>query len=469
MINRAGSKVAPSEVDEVLLDHPAVAQAVTFAMPHATLGEDVAAAVVLRKDASTTAADIRRFAARYLADFKVPKRVVIMDELPKGPTGKLQRIGLAERIGSDRLAPQRPEEAAAPRTPTQKTLAAIWRELLKLDDIGADADFFEMGGDSLLATELFFRASEVFGVQPALTRFFEIPTIEAQARVITESERAPLSRRLVPIQASGHNPPFFCVAAGTEVAYLFNLGKHLAPDLPFYALRPEVGEGPDGYALERAAEEYIREIRTVQSEGPYFIGGWCAGAAVALEVARGLLSLDQDVAMLAVFAPSIYPSVSHGLSSYWKRVSSLPAGEGLRRIGRTLCALGAEFWRGTARPSTRSGSGNSAQPPAPSAGISSMVQEINRRALTSNVHKAYPGRVTLFLTESEASSAEPVNDPTVVFGKIAGGGVDVHLVSGDHNSVVHEPHVRDLAQQVRSCVDAAITSRSSIAEMRVSA
>ena len=111
MINRAGSKIAPSEVDEVLLGHPAVAQAVTFSMPHATLGEDVAAAVVLRKDAVATAEQVRKYAARHLVEFKVPKRVVIVDEIPKGPTGKLQRIGLAERLGSGRV--REPGRAAA--------------------------------------------------------------------------------------------------------------------------------------------------------------------------------------------------------------------------------------------------------------------------------------------------------------------------------------------------------------------
>ena len=86
-------------MDEVLIDHPAVIQAVTFGMPHDTLGEDVAAALVLKKDADVTEQDIREFARRRLADFKVPRRVLFLAELPKGPTGKLQRIGLAEKLG----------------------------------------------------------------------------------------------------------------------------------------------------------------------------------------------------------------------------------------------------------------------------------------------------------------------------------------------------------------------------------
>jgi acyl-CoA synthetase (AMP-forming)/AMP-acid ligase II len=99
IINRGGEKISPREVDEVLLDHPAVAQVVTFALPHARLGEDVGAAVVLADGATATADELREFAAQRLAAFKVPNRIVFLDEIPKGATGKLQRIGLADKLG----------------------------------------------------------------------------------------------------------------------------------------------------------------------------------------------------------------------------------------------------------------------------------------------------------------------------------------------------------------------------------
>jgi len=102
LINRGGEKVSPLEVDEVLMDHPAVAQVVTFGMPHEKLGEEVAAAVVLRDGQSSTERELRDFAATRLADFKVPRKIVILAEIPKGATGKLQRIGLAAKLG---LAP----------------------------------------------------------------------------------------------------------------------------------------------------------------------------------------------------------------------------------------------------------------------------------------------------------------------------------------------------------------------------
>jgi acyl-CoA synthetase (AMP-forming)/AMP-acid ligase II len=99
IINRGGEKISPREVDEILMEHPAVLQVVTFAIPHEKLGEEVGAVVVLREGKSAEEKDIRSFAAEKLADFKVPKKIIFMDEIPKGATGKLQRIGLASKLG----------------------------------------------------------------------------------------------------------------------------------------------------------------------------------------------------------------------------------------------------------------------------------------------------------------------------------------------------------------------------------
>ncbi|MGH8501418.1 MAG: acyl--CoA ligase [Gammaproteobacteria bacterium] len=99
IINRGGEKISPREIDEVLMDHPAVLQAVAFAVPHTGLGEEVGAAVVLREHQNATATELRKFAAARLADYKVPRKIVVVTEIPKGPTGKLQRIGLASKLG----------------------------------------------------------------------------------------------------------------------------------------------------------------------------------------------------------------------------------------------------------------------------------------------------------------------------------------------------------------------------------
>jgi acyl-CoA synthetase (AMP-forming)/AMP-acid ligase II len=128
MINRGGEKVTPQEVEAVLLQHPAVAAAVTFAVPHPTLGEDVASAIVLRPDAAATANDIRQFAMGRIADFKVPRQVVIVKDIPKGPTGKVQRIGLA-----DKRACQWHRAAGSAPANLLESLAKRWAEILRVE------------------------------------------------------------------------------------------------------------------------------------------------------------------------------------------------------------------------------------------------------------------------------------------------------------------------------------------------
>ncbi len=181
IINRGGEKIAPREVDEALLDHPAVAQAVTSAIPHATLGEDVATAVVLRENALVTEREIRELAFARLADYKVPSQVVIVDEIPKGPTGKLQRIGLAKK-----LAPKLKAEFVAPRNPVQEALARIWAEVLGVEQVGIYDNFFALGGDSLLATRLVSRMRVAFHVELPLGMIFREPTVASQALVVEE-------------------------------------------------------------------------------------------------------------------------------------------------------------------------------------------------------------------------------------------------------------------------------------------
>jgi acyl-CoA synthetase (AMP-forming)/AMP-acid ligase II len=122
IINRGGEKIAPPEVEEVLLEHPQVVEAVTFAVPHPRLGEDVASAVVLRPAAAVTAKEIRQFVIGRIADFKVPREVIIVRDLPRGPTGKPLRLGLAAKLNIMRPVPS-PQTFIAPRTPLERVLA----------------------------------------------------------------------------------------------------------------------------------------------------------------------------------------------------------------------------------------------------------------------------------------------------------------------------------------------------------
>jgi acyl-CoA synthetase (AMP-forming)/AMP-acid ligase II/acyl carrier protein len=192
IINRGGEKIAPREIDEVLLEHPAVAQAVAFAIPDARLGEDIAAAVVLQNGESLSEKELRHFTATNLADFKVPKRVVFLDEIPTGATGKVQRLSLAEQLDlKDDQRGSQHVELVEPRTAVEVKLAELWKEVLKIDRVGANDRFLDLGGDSMLATRLVYRIREEMRLELPLLAAFDAPTVAAQAALVEQILSAP--------------------------------------------------------------------------------------------------------------------------------------------------------------------------------------------------------------------------------------------------------------------------------------
>jgi acyl-CoA synthetase (AMP-forming)/AMP-acid ligase II len=207
IINRAGEKISPREIDEVLLDHPAVAQAVAFAIPDAQLGEDVGAAVVLHESRSATPAELREHVAARLADFKIPRRIAIVPEIPKGPTGKIQRIGLAEKLGILPAGQTSPSAFVAARTPLEVRLVAIWSEVLRVGRIGVTDDFFTLGGDSVLAAQVAARLRSSLEVEMSPVAVFDTPTIQAMAEQIEAAPRVRASaNRAIPRRRSGRAP-----------------------------------------------------------------------------------------------------------------------------------------------------------------------------------------------------------------------------------------------------------------------
>jgi len=208
LINRGGEKVSPREIDEILLDHPAVAQAVTFAVPHARLGEDIAAAVVLREGTEATPQQLREFAISRLAPHKVPRQVVVVPQIPKGPTGKPQRIGLHERLASYLQS-----AFVAPRDDWEASIAQTWSEVLRTEAVGIYENFFALGGDSLLATQIIARISAEFGIDLTVATLFREPTVAALAAsvraaksVAVPSESDTLSTRSAILRRTGSEP-----------------------------------------------------------------------------------------------------------------------------------------------------------------------------------------------------------------------------------------------------------------------
>ncbi len=318
IINRAGEKISPREVDETLLSHPAVAQAVAFAVPDTRLGEDVGAAVVLHEDASVSERDLREFAAERIADFKVPSVLVFVDEIPKGPSGKLQRIGLAETLGigpRERGTSPRFEE---PRTALERELTNLWTEVLGVERVGVSDDFFALGGDSLLAAELVARLREDYG-QPRLplTTLVWAPTVERLAVELTEGTAARRSQLVVPVQPEGElAPAFFLHGLNGEAVSFAALAQRLGPAQPLFGIRARgvvPGEEPHE-SFEEMVSDYLAGVRDVQPRGPYYLGGLCMGAPIALEMAKRLQADGEEIAFLGLVDPR--PEVEKGWRYY---------------------------------------------------------------------------------------------------------------------------------------------------------
>jgi amino acid adenylation domain-containing protein len=278
IINRGGEKISPREVDEVLLDHPAIAQAVTFGAPHAKLGEDVIAAVVLRENTSATQREIRDLAFSRLADYKVPSQIVIVGKIPKGPTGKLQRIGLAEKLASKLKA-----EFAAPRNPVERALARIWTEVLGIEQVGIYDNFFALGGDSLLATQVISRVRVALLVEMPLGTIFKEPTVADLAAII---------------QMKPEETPRVLKDSPRFLADESHSARRVCPTNPFVEFRKEDIEGsiPDRFEQQVAKYPDRIALKTDGHELTYHVLNQAANRVA--RVLRAQSGTEEPVALL---------------------------------------------------------------------------------------------------------------------------------------------------------------------------
>ena len=187
LVISGGSNVSPVEVENVLFEHPAVTDAAVFGVPHPLLGEDVAAAVVLRSP--TPVRELQDLVRSRLAEHKVPHRVFVVDALPRNPSGKVVKDELRAR-----LAPAGPQAGPAPAAPvgaTEEVVASVWAAVLERPSVGADDDFFALGGHSLAAAQIAARLADAFGVDLGAAAVFEAPTVAELARAVEHARRAP--------------------------------------------------------------------------------------------------------------------------------------------------------------------------------------------------------------------------------------------------------------------------------------
>jgi len=470
IINRGGKKISLLEVDNVLAAHPAVAEVAAFAIPHRTLGEDVAAAVVLRRDVEAPELDLRRFAAERLAPYKVPRKIVFVENIPRTMLGKAKRSALAERFRDlSMAAPPAPPAFSDAREPTdtQLRLIEIWRGILGSEQIAVDDNFFELGGDSLTAALMLTQAAQSLNIGPNLlpeADFFDQPSVAALARMLEacasrKGAEQQLPNRLLFLRNAGSRIPLFCFSTTTLDRHRFrHLSRSLAPDQPFIVVCPSPAV-QDNRRLEIAevARQSVGSIRALQKHGPYFLGGYCYGGVVAFETALQLTADRDEVALLALFDTPTpgYPKIAREWKSYMRQgaaiLRSLTRGKvpvtapDLAAHLRTVVRIATERRLAKAKPALVSAE----------AANSRTDDDWNHVLMREYVPRVLSSPIVHFCASDEPVSTQVLDDPRLGWRDFAGASFESHLVAGDHVSILDETNSSALAARLETVLEAA--------------
>jgi FkbH-like protein len=368
-----------------------------------------------------------------------------------------------------------------PTTEVETQLAKLWADLLRFDIVGIHDDYFELGGTSLKAVDLFTRIEDQFGVKLPLTSLIEAPTVAQLARLV---EKTPGSRdSLVLIRAGGNKPPLFLVHDGDGETMLYrNLALRLDLDHAVYGLQPYSRENHPilHTRISEMAAYHIGKIQTVQPHGPYLVGGMCAGGVIAFEIARQLQEQGEPVAMVALIdaadvAASLKPwrfvgqrfrSFSSGLAQEQQQRPSFPrramevatkAYRKTRNLTFYVVQSRAQILRDRLQMTLfRRCLDRGFRLPR-------FLHEIPvRRAYLFAEHDYQPGtpfegELTLFRATCGEGNDEPYierySDPLLGWGRRATQGVRIYDVPGGHSSMLQEPNVKSLAAYLQDQID----------------
>lgn len=310
-INRGGQKISPSELDACALTLPGVVDSACFPVPHPTLGEDAYLAVVLAPGVSTTGEAILQEMATAISAAKLPRRVLVVPDIPRAQGNKLRRRELATHFQALISAAAGGDEHAEPTLLAR--LVALWRLALRNPRLDAHANFFEHGGDSLLAAELADLIGKDFGTEPRLSDIAQFPTPALFYDAACAQELLG-GLDTLRFNTGGTRRPLFAFPGRFGHALrISRLAPGLGADQPIYALQPPGMDWvPTGcVTLEQMAAHYIRRIREIQPEGPYQLMGASFGGLVAFEIARQLQQAGQQVCLLALIDTGL-PTVQLG-------------------------------------------------------------------------------------------------------------------------------------------------------------
>ncbi len=441
-----GHRIELGEIEAVLARDPAVQQAVVIAREDIPGDKRLAAYLVSSSGQAITADELRRALMRELPAYMVPSAFVFLERLPLTPSGKIDRR-LLPPPGQSGLASR--GHFVAPRDRLERQLVRIWEKLLGRRGVGILDDFFELGGHSLLGARLFVEIERNLGRFLPVATLFQAPTVKQLAEIIRQDGGSPLRTSLVELQQSGSKPPFFWVHGDASNVLL---GRHLGPDRPLYGFLHQAADGElaKHLTVEDIATHYLEELRSVQSEGPYVLGGYSFGAMVAFEMAQRLQRAGQEVVLLFLLFPGA--PVDGGQSPDQRRRSRSRLGsvsQAVRRNLRELAELGPRKKLARVMPGVKAriqahtinicvGLGLRLPPSV----RSRYILDIYFRATRSYVPRPYRG-AALVVVEKACPDEERH------WRHLLTGDVEIHWLDAAHGEVNAAPHFRAWAELLR--------------------
>jgi phthiocerol/phenolphthiocerol synthesis type-I polyketide synthase E len=369
----------------------------------------------------------------------------------------------------ERPAPVSTTHATPATDDIEVQLTQIWQELLGIDNITPDQNYFDLGGDSSLAVHLFVQIEKVFNVKLPIFTLFEAPTIEELAQVLRRDVAPAGWSPIVAIQPNGTRPPFFCMhGAGGNVLIYRELSELLGPDQPFYGLQSQGLDGsvPPLTTIEEMATLYVKEIRRIRPKGPYLIGGYCMGGTIAYEVAQQLRAQGQEVALLALFDTMNWSKIP--LLNPWNKsiIACEKFGFHVANFFRLDSPGRSEFvsekmqalrnripvWKGMLRDRfSKSSNGPSSESLA-----LGRIWKANDVACVEYQPKPYPGVVTDFRPMKQYGLFDR---PDAKWDHLAQSGQNVVVLPVYPAGMLVEPFVQHLAAAVNKSIDAALKEK----------
>jgi phthiocerol/phenolphthiocerol synthesis type-I polyketide synthase E len=348
---------------------------------------------------------------------------------------------------------------------TAERLARIWQEILAIDSISPDQNYFDLGGDSSLAVQMFAQIEKTFGVKLPLATLYEAPTIDELTRILLGDVKTSGWSPLVPIQVAGSRPPFFCMhgAGGTVLMYR-DLSRHLGDDQPFYGLQ---SQGLDGSCtplttVEAMAALYVQEIRGIQPHGPYFLGGYCMGGTVAFEVAQQLRAQGEPVALLALFDTmnwhkiplTIWSKSSHATQRLVFHAASFFSVDSAGKRAFLKDKIDVlrnriPVWRGMLLSRFGKASGHIVS----NSLVLGQIWQANDRASWGYIPKPYSGVITDI---RPAKQYRVFDKPDLKWDRLAQEGQEVVVLPVNPAMMLVEPFVEHLAAALQKSIDAAM-------------